>query len=1079
MSFDSIEPARPRSGAFPLSFAQQRLWFLSQIPGLCDAYRMRIVLSLRGKLDRTALRCALNRILVRHEALRTTFVVEDGEPVQQILSAQSSRFYLEEHDVRTKDAGRVDQLIAQGMGESFDLLHGPLIRGHLLRHAEDEHTLLITMHHIVSDGWSLGLLSDELTALYTAFVSGNADPLPELPVQYADYAVWQRRWVEGEIRHNQAEYWKSALAGAPVLLQLPADRIRSPQPDYKGDVVSLVLDEKMTFDLRQLSKRHRTTLYMTLLAGWTALLGRLSGQQDIVVGTPVANRGRIEIEKLIGVFVNTLALRFDLSGCPSTAELLDRVKAQTIAAQRHQDIPFEQVVEVTMPARSLAYNPLFQSMFAWDNIRNRTVQLPGVEVQNVEISSHVMARCDVTLSLQAVGERIVGGLIFATALFERATIERYAGYFRMFLQGMVEEENTAVDSLSLLTEAERVHSVYTSASPLSESLRDYCIHALFEKQVKSTPDAIAVVFDEASLSYGELNRRANRLAHYLVATGLRPDQRVGICVEHGFGIITGLLAVLKGGGAYVPLDQNVPPGRLRYMVENSKASLILTQKHLEGHLEAIRGDVPLVVLDSIEGEFACEHQPDSNLDVEAIGLKPGHLAYVIYTSGSTGEPKGVMVEHKSVVNLLIWSQRRYQLSCDDAVLQETSCGFDAAISECFRPLVAGARLVLPRPGGHRDPAYVVEAIQRNLITNIGFAPTMLSAFLDYANSANCLSLTHVISGGEELSTKRLELFQSRLFGVVLENQYGPTEATVCSAHHNCGLEESGKPPIGRPIANVRIYILDIRGKAVPIGVVGEIYIGGVGVARGYANQPHLTAERFQPDIFPRCLGDRMYRTGDLGRWRNDGNIDFVGRSDLQVKVRGYRIELEEIEARLAQHPCVAEALVVVREDQEDKNQLVAYYTRKECHDRTHDVQAPVSDVEMLRMHAAEMLPEYMVPTAYVQLQKLPLQANGKVDRKCLPDPEMSDYVTQIYEEPFGPLEIGLAAIWRDLLKVQRVGRRDNFFELGGHSLLAVRMASRIRKSLGVDLTINDLFLHPRFSSLSEVIGSMQFEDLEF
>jgi amino acid adenylation domain-containing protein len=1069
-----------RSGPFPLSFAQQGVWFLAQIEGLSPAYHMRMGVALRGKLDQVALRRALNRIVARHEVLRTSFVLEDGEPAQRIVPAEESCFHLLEHDLREHiDAGReLECLIAQEARTCFDLKAGPLISGHLIRQSEDEHTLLITVHHIVFDGWSVSVLINELSTLYDAFVSGRGDPLPDLRLQYADYAIWQQQWMRGDMCSQQAEYWKATLTGAPVLLELPADHARPVQQDYAGAVAQFALDEKLTANLRRLGKRHRTTLYMTLLAGWTALLGRLSGQQDVVVGTPVANRGRVEIEPLVGLFVNTLALRIDLSGLPTVKELLERVKIQTMGAQRHQDIPFEQVVEIVAPVRSLAHNPVFQAMFAWENVPSGTLQLEGVQARPFQGTPQVTTTFDVKLVLQLSGERIVGGVVYATALFERTTMERYVANFRTLLERIVRDENDVVDRLSVLTAAERQQVLYEWNDTTVEFSKNSCIHELFEEQVGKTPEAVALVFEEASLSYAELNRRANQLAHHLIRLGVKPDGRVGIWADRSLEMMVGLLAVLKAGGAYVPLEPSYPSERLRCILEDSRPTVVLTLKRLRGQLDGIRGDAVLVVLDSAEEATGWESQPERNPDVGAISLTSRHLAYVIYTSGSMGAPKGVMVEHKSLVNLITWSLCADELDFSDAVLQETPVSSDAAVSELFRPLVAGARLVLPRPGGHKDPAYLVKTIQRNCVTIVGFAPMMLRAFLEDTNAPRCSTLRRVLSGGEDLWAMDLRFFQDRLPNAVLENQYGPTETTLCATYYNCHHEEYGKAPIGKPIANSRIYVLDNQGEPAPIGVVGELYIGGAGVARGYSNGPQMTAEWFVADPFAEEPGARIYRTGDLGKWRGDGNIDFVGRNDLQVKVRGCRVELEEIEVRLASHATVKKAVVVVRKDVEGEKQLVAYYTCKDGGDLTGDMQQSAVRAQELREHLATTLPEYMVPAVYVRLECMPLKANGKVDHKALPTPEVNTHATRQYEEPVGELETSLAGIWRKLLRVERVGRLDDFFELGGHSLLVVRLVSRVRQTLGVDLAIGDVFLRPRLSSLSAYIHKIQLEEFE-
>ena len=627
--------------------------------GVSQAYHIPISLRLRGDLDRAALRRALDRIVFRHEALRTTFIAPDGEGVQQIASAQEAHFHLLEHDFRQREdrEAELERVAAEEASAPFDLERGPLIRGQLIRMEEDEHVLLLTMHHIVSDDWSMEIFHRELSALYGAFVRGEEDPLPPLKIQYADYAVWQRRWIEGEILQQQAEYWKQTLTGAPAVLELPSDRPRPAEQDFAGAFASLVVDEQLTAGLRDLSRRHGTTLFMTLLAAWVTLLSRLSGQQDIVSGTPVANRSRAEIEDLIGFFVNTLALRIDLTGSPTVSELLARVKAQAIAAQQHQDIPFEQVVEIVRPVRSLAHNPVFQVMFVWDVASEDRLTLSGLQQIAVGTSPYRVARYDLRLALQEAGNTIRGNVTYATSLFEASTVERYVGYLRNVLEAMVADDSQTVDCIPLLPAAERQQVLYEWNDTRVEYPSDRCVHQLFEQQTEQSPEAVAVVFEEEQLRYGELNRRANQLAHHLRELGVGPDDRVAICVERSFEMIVGLLAVLKAGGAYVPLDPAYPADRLRFMLEDSAPKVLLTQSGLRTLLPELPENLAALELDS---DIAVWTQCSSaNPDAAEIGLTPRHLAYVIYTSGSTGLPKGVMIEHRNLTNYLTWASKHY------------------------------------------------------------------------------------------------------------------------------------------------------------------------------------------------------------------------------------------------------------------------------------------------------------------------------------------------------------------------------------------------------------------------------------
>jgi amino acid adenylation domain-containing protein len=1046
-----------REKHLPLSFAQQRLWFLAQLEGVSQAYHISWRAHLKGKLDRWALRRALDRIVARHEALRTTFISDGGEVAQRVAAIEDSRFHLAEHDLRQRVDGRIelDDLMEQEARAAFDLQAGPLIRGRLIQLGDDEHTLLITMHHIVSDGWSMGVLLNELSVLYRAFLDGEADPLPALGLQYIDYAVWQRKWMEGDILRRQAEYWREALAGAPVGLGLPTDHSRPAQQNYAGAFVRVTLDEDLTAGLKELSKRHGTTLFMTLLGGWAALLARLSGQQDIVIGTPTANRRRIEVEELIGFFANTLALHLDFSGSPTVSELLARVKAQALAAQQHQDIPFEQVVEVVRPARSLSYSPIFQVMFAWQNAPEGVLELPGLEVRSSQLAPQVTAKFDLTLSLREAGKTVVGGLEYATSLFEAGTIERYLEYFRTLLEAMVADDGQAVDRLLLLSASERRQVIEewneTSVEyPAAGSRREKCLHHLFEEQMESTPEAVAVVFEDQQLTYQELNKRANRLAYYLQRLGVGPEARVGICVERSLEMVVGLLGILKAGGAYVPLDPAYPTDRLRYMVEDSAPAALLTQGHHKRRFTGIRNSPHFV--DLTGPAVAWSNHPATNSERASTGLTSKHLAYVIYTSGSTGAPKGVAVEHRSLVNLICWSCNTFELKCGQRSSSVAGFGFDAATWEIWPALCAGATLLLPSPMEARDPEALL-AWWSDKKPDVSFLPTPIAEFAFTQGITNPLQRILLVGGDH------LRHLPPNAPPFLLVNNYGPTEATVVATSGRIK-SSATVPSIGRPIANTQVYILDDYQQPVPIGVQGELYIGGAGVGRGYLNRPEQTAEQFVGAPFAEDGGVRMYKTGDLARWLADGTIEFLGRNDFQVKIRGYRIELGEIEANLMERDEVREAVVVAREDTAGDKRLVAYYTSMEGTERG-------IGAEELRSYLSARLPDYMAPAAYVRLEKLPLTPNGKVDRKALPAPDGDAYVARGYEAPVDETETALACIWADVLKVERVGRYDNFFELGGHSLLATRIVSRIRTTLGIEFSVKVLFEAPTVSEIAE------------
>ena len=1040
----------PRDGALPLSFAQQRLWFLAQMEGANTAYNIPVALRLRGRLDDAALQRALARIVARHETLRSRFAQFNDE-AQVLIAPVDTGLLLRVEDLRQHPQPEETlQALIQGEASGpFDLQDDPLIRGRLVRLADDHHVLLLTLHHIISDGWSMGVLTRELMALYQAFSHGQPDPLPPLALQYTDYAVWQRRWLSGEVLQRQSDYWQRTLAGAPALLMLPTDRPRPAQQDYAGSSVAVVLDERLSAGLKALGQRHGVTLYMTLMSAWAMLLSRLSGQADVVIGSPVANRTRAEIEGLIGMFVNTLALRIDTSGELSVEALLARVKAQTLQAQAHQDLPFEQVVEITRPVRSLAHSPLFQTLLSWDGLESPALALGELTLEGVAEPSH-FAKFDLSLSLSESNGIIRGSLEYATALFDQSTVERFVGYFQRLLQAMVGNDQALLEQAPLLAEEEQQRLLVEFNATAVDYNLDQTIHGLFEAQVVRSPQAPAVVADEQPLTYAELNARSNQLARHLRELGVGPDSRVAICVERGLDMVVGLLAILKAGGGYVPLDPAYPLERLAYMLEDSAPLAVLVQ----GATRSLLGEVAVPVIDLDQPHW--QSLPTDNLAIAE--LVPQHTAYVIYTSGSTGQPKGVINEHSGVVNRLLWMQDAYQLSSADTVLQKTPFSFDVSVWEFFWPLMTGARLVMARPEGHKDPLYLSEIIEREHITTLHFVPSMLDVFLAHADTARCSSLRQVMCSGEALPGSVVRRFKQQLPGSELHNLYGPTEAAVDVTAWNCAGPLESTPdntPIGKPIANTRMYILDAQQQPVPHGVVGELYIGGVQVARGYLNRPQLNAERFLDDPFQG--NGRMYRTGDVARYLADGNIEYLGRNDDQVKIRGLRIELGEIQARLTQIDGIQEAAVLAREDVPGDKRLVAYYTG-----------APL-EVETLRSHLLEHLPDYMVPALFVHLEALPLSPNGKLDRKALPAPDLAAQSAREYEAPIGEVETALAQLWAELLKVERVGRHDHFFELGGHSLLAVNLVARMRRA-GLSADIRVLFNQPTLAALAAAVG---------
>ncbi|AIO84321.1 D-alanine--poly(phosphoribitol) ligase, subunit 1 [Burkholderia pseudomallei HBPUB10303a] len=1067
-------PLAPRDGRIALSLAQQRLWFLTQLEGVSEAYHMSGAVRLDGPLNREVLQRALNRIVMRHEALRTCFVREEGEPIQVIQP--HADLTVSYHDLREAEQSeqRAKDLSQAHASAPFDLSRDLPVRVLLLQLADEAHVVQVVMHHIASDGWSVGVFLQELSALYGSFIAEQGDPLAPLPLQYADYAAWQRRWLASGQLEKQGAFWQTNLSGAPTLLELPTDRPRPPKQSHAGASVEVKLGAALSERVKRLSQRHGVTPYMTLLSSWAAVLSRLSGQEEVVIGSPVAGRNRTEVEALIGFFVNTLALRLDLSSEPTVGELLKRTKAQVLSAQAHQDLPFDQVVERVKPPRSTAHPPLFQVMFVWQNMPAGELTIPGLTIRAVETPLQT-AQFELTLSLREAGDDIVGHLNYASALFDESTVRRYVTYWRRLLEGMTAgPANVSVARLPLLDEAERKQVVYAWNATERDYPIEQCIHQLFEAQVDRKPEAIALTFDGRRLSYAELNARANRLAHYLQGRGVGPDRLVALCAERGIEMVVGLLAILKAGGAYVPLDPSHPPERLRRMLDDTNPVAVLVDDIGADALASFGSHVaarsPRVHLSRDIAQWRACSPANPPTPRERAARR---LAYVIYTSGSSGEPKGVMNEHRGVVNRLWWMQQTYALDERDAVLQKTPFSFDVSVWEFFWPLMSGARLVIAKPEGHKDPAYLSELIDRERVTTLHFVPSMLQAFLEDEGAARgCGSVKRVMCSGEALPPSLVKRFYRCLPDARLHNLYGPTEAAVDVTAWACDAEEGGASvPIGRPIANTRIYILDGYGQPVPRGVAGELYIGGVQVARGYLNRPELTRERFVDDPF--VAGGRLYKTGDLARWRTDGSLEYLGRNDFQVKIRGFRIELGEIEAQLAKVAGVREAVVLAREAAPDtkrhaasnensasnsgEKRLVAYYTGD-------------ADVVALRAQAAQHLPSYMVPSAYVRLDAWPLTPNGKLDRHALPAPADDAYARAEYEAPQGAKEEALAAIWKDLLPVERISRHDNFFELGGHSLLAITLIEHMRRAnLHADVTT--LFTAPTLADLAVRVGA--------
>jgi len=1037
MSFAQLPIAAIREDGqhLPLSYAQERQWFLWQLDPDSAAYHVPGALRLSGRLDKAALQRSFDALVARHESLRTRLHLGDEQRSQEVLAHTVVR--IAESPV---DEARLKARVEAEIARPFDLQQGPLLRVSLLTLSEDEHVLVLVQHHIVSDGWSMGVMVQELMQRYAAYSQGQDCTLAPLPIQYADYALWQRRWMEAGEKARQLAYWRELLGGTQPVLELPLDHPRPAQQSFLGARQDIALEPALVAGVKALAQGEGVTLFMLLLASFQAFLYRYSGQQDIRVGVPIANRNRVETESLIGFFVNTQVLKADLDGQMSFAQLLQHTKRRALEAQAHQDLPFEQLVEALQPERSLSHNPLFQVMFNHQaNTQASARQLPGLRVANLEWETR-SAQFDLSLDTQESADGVRASLTYATDLFGAATASRMLRHWLGLLRVAVANPALPLQDLAVLDAAEREQIVYQ----WNATARDYpvqrCVHELIEAQVARAPQAPALRFGDVSLSYTELNRRANRLAHRLLEAGVGPDVLVGLALERSVEMVVGLLAVLKAGGAYVPLDPEYPRERLAYMLEDSGVKLLLTQAQVLTQLPIPQGLETLVL-----GESTFEGYSEEN---PGIALDGENLAYVIYTSGSTGQPKGAGNRHAALLNRLHWMQEAYGLDASDSVLQKTPFSFDVSVWEFFWPLMTGSRLVVAAPGDHRDPAKLVSLIRTEQITTLHFVPSMLQAFLQDPEVADCHSLQRIICSGEALPVDAQQQVFAKLPQAALYNLYGPTEAAIDVTHWTCLDEGRDAVPIGRPIANLGCYILDNNFEPAPVGVLGELYLGGVGLARGYHRRPVLTAERFIANPFVKS--ERLYRTGDLARYRDDGVIEYAGRIDHQVKLRGLRIELGEIEARLLEHDWVREAAVLAV----DGKYLVGYLVLQGAEEDWREV---------LSAHLASHLPDYMVPAQWLRLDQMPLSPNGKLDRKALPKPEAA----QPYEAPQSALEQRIAAIWAQVLGVEHVGLNDNFFERGGDSIISIQVVSRARAE-GIHFSAKALFQHQTVRSLARV-----------
>ncbi|UKO96129.1 non-ribosomal peptide synthetase [Nostoc sp. UHCC 0870] len=1042
-------PALSADSPKVLSFAQQRLWLLAQLQGSSATYNMPIALQLNGNLNLDALHSSLAYLLNRHESLRMYFPTIAGQPQIairkldeiEVLTVQDCRNFDE-----YPESPSIQGLIDAHTQETFDLNTGPLFKAKLLQLQDHKCVLAINMHHIISDGWSMGVFVRELRQAYTAFSQGETPNLAPLPVQYSDYAAWQRNWLQGEVLENQINYWKHQLQDASPLLELPTDYPRPAEQSYRGDRYLYSLTPELSTAVKAFSQQQGVSLYMTLLATLNILLSRYSRQNDLCIGSPIANRTHSQTESLIGFFVNTLVLRNQINPEQSFIELLQRTRQTCLDAYAHQDIPFEVLVEKLQPERSMSYNPLFQVMFALENNESPELGLPGLEIQWLGVECAI-AKFDLSLMVMEEDNQLNCSWEYATDLFENVTIQRMAEQFAVLLKGIIDHPQQPIHTLPLMTAAELLQLQRWNQTQ-TDYPHDKTLVDLFEKQVTKNPNHLALVFASQSLTYQQLNQKANQLAHYLIQNHqIQPDTLIGICVERSLEMIIGVLGILKAGGAYVPIDPNYPQERIQFMLEDAGISVLLTQSFLLDKLPLTNLENPCQVLFLDQETFnsALTENPSPK-------STPDNLAYVIYTSGSTGQPKGVMIEHRAIVNLsLVWAQT-FQVQYDSRLLQFGSFSFDLSVAEIATNLVTGACLYLSDKETLLPSQSLVDFLTEHKITHSFLSPSSLSV-LPRVSLPDLQCLT---AGGEACPA---ELVSQWGIEQSLYNCYGPTESTVNAAIALC--QPNGKkPPIGKPLSNLRIYILDAHNQPLPPGIPGELCIAGVGLARGYLNRPETTAEKFiDIELFGKT--ERIYKTGDLARWMADGNLEYLGRIDEQVKLRGFRIELGEIESLLLQHSSVKEAVVTLYKT-ESNQKLIAYITGI-----PHDFSTE------LKNYLKSRLPDYMIPAQIIVLDELPLTPNGKLDRKALPAPNVE--VEGLYVAPRNEVEQQLAQVWSAILEHQDIGIHDNFFDLGGHSLLAVKLLNHLQQEFEQQLSLSSLFQNPTIAQLAEQLSHTEVQ----
>ncbi|MBW4477601.1 MAG: amino acid adenylation domain-containing protein [Tolypothrix brevis GSE-NOS-MK-07-07A] len=1073
LSLTQQQRGKSGNSAYPLSFSQKGLWFLHQLNPDTPTYNIPIIIKFQGCFNLSALEESLNEIIKRHEVLRTSFAVIDEQPVQVINQAEPLNLVVEDlRELPERERERTAEVLTREFAQQpFDLSERSLLRAKFLQIDDKNYYLILTLHHIITDGWSIGVFIKELTVLYTAFSTAKPSPLAELPIQYGDFVNWQREWLNEQRIQPLFNYWKQKLQGELPILNLPTDRPRPPVQTFKGAQAKLVFSQTLKKQLRDLSRQQGVTLFMTLLTAFKILLYRYTGQTDILVGSPIANRNKAEIESLIGFFINVLVLRTDLSGELSFQDLLMRVKSTALEAYVHQDLPFEKLVEELQPSRDLSYNPLFQVMFVLQNLPKPNLSLSDDVSLSYEEGYNGTSKFDLTLFMEDREEGLVATCEYNRDLFNPDTIARMLRHFQTLLESIVSDRRQNISELQLLTPPESQQLLIDWNDTHTNYPQDKCVHQLFEEQVEKTPDAIAIVFDNQKLTYQELNSRANQLAHYLQHLGVKPETIVGVCIKRSPEMAIALLAILKAGGAYVPLDPAYPQERLAFMLTDSQLPILLTQNQLLAKLPQHQAQT--ICLDQNWEKFVDYSEENPNSQVQ-----PDNLAYIIYTSGSTGKPKGTMIIHGGMVNYLSWCIKAYNVAAGEGSTVNSSIGFDATITSLFSPLLVGCKVVLLPEENE------IEELKQTLCSGTKYSLVKITpAHLEIlshllADEQVNIQVQAFIIGGEALSEKVTNLWQKKAPLTKLINEYGPTETVVGCCIYEVEKQSfpGGNIPIGRPIANTELYILDSQLQPVPIGVVGELYIGGVGVARGYLNRPELTQERFIDNPFNHIVemlyvtsqsitSPKLYKTGDLARYLPDGNIEYLGRVDNQVKIRGFRIELGEIENALLKHSAVREVVVLAREDKAGDKQLVAYIVSG---------QHQIPTVSELRNYLKELLPDYMIPGVFTFLDTLPLLLNGKVDRRALPVPgSLRPTLTTTYQLPQSQMEQQIAKLWQEVLHIEQVGIHDNFFDLGGHSLLILKVNNKLRGIVQRDISVVTMFQNPTIYSLAQYLSKEQ------